>query len=177
MNYLVLFSIIMISQKFILFNEEFLILLCFIGFICIFLENYSFYVSNYFKSINYKIENLIIDSYNQLLIIWDSQIQFNKNIFNVVTYFVYLKNYYFLFNSNIATKLKPLQDLKKHIIFKKKLQFSKGLEVQFLKLIILLLIVKIQKILLLNRFYSCVLDINSFKCINKICFREYLESI
>jgi len=177
MHYFILILIVLISQDFVLFNEEFLILICFIGFSFIFAKNMGESISNYFTSQTLKIENNICNSYNQVLSIWKARLQFNYDIIKVLNYFLYLRKYYLNFNLKIANKLQFLQLKKKQVSFKTKLQFSVTLETQFFKLVILLLISKINKLIILNTFYSNLLIINSFKCRKSICLREYIESI
>nr|YP_011017733.1 ATP synthase F0 subunit b [Heterosiphonia pulchra]WQF69556.1 ATP synthase F0 subunit b [Heterosiphonia pulchra] len=175
MNYLIL--IILISQNFILFNEEFLIFVCFICFCFICLENMGNNVFNYFKFQALSIESVIVNSYKQLLFISNKQIKFNKKIINITSYFKNFKEYYIKFNFNIINNLKNLQLAKKHKLFKEKLHFSLTLEAQFSKLIILLLVSKIKKIILLHIFFNNCIKLKNFKCLNKICLLEYIISI
>ena len=172
-----LFIIILISQDLILFNEEFLILICFIGFCWVFMENISTSISDYFKLKSSNLKSSILDSYNQVLLIYKTQLNLNAKILHLQIYFSNLKNYYINFNFEIAKKLNLVQHEKKKFLFKTKLHFTASLENQFWKLIVLLLIQKVRKVVILRKFFCNFLNIKSFRSIKKICLYEYISSI
>lgn len=172
-----LILIILISQDFLLFNEESLILICFIGFCWICLDNLGHSITNYFYIQSTKITNDILLSYNNFLTVLKKQIQLNKKKRNLFTYFLKIKNYSLKFNYYTINKLEQLQINKKQVNFQNKLIFVYNLEKQFLKLITLLIITKIKRLVLLNKFYKNELKIKNFICINKICLYEYFKMV
>lgn len=173
----IIILIIFISQDILLFNEESLILLCFIGFCWIFLDNLGNSISLYFYKQSEKVQNDFLTSYNDLLKTFKSKLDINFKKSKLYIYFFNIKTYYKNFNLNIINKLNHLQVTKKQIVFKNKLVFIYNLEQQFLKLITLLILTKIKKLVLLNLFYKNDLKISNFVCINKICLLEYLKTI
>nr|YP_009295173.1 ATP synthase B chain precursor [Dasya binghamiae]AOH77185.1 ATP synthase B chain precursor [Dasya binghamiae] len=179
MNFLIfiIISIILISQDFLLFNEEFLILLCFIGFCWVFLDNVGSSVDSSFKEKSDKIQTDILVSYDNILQVFKKKINLNSKKIKLYTFFLKIKNYYLNFNLFIIKNLNNFQTTKKQIIFKNKLLFVYNLEQQFFKLITLLILTKIKKLVFLNIFYKSNIKISNFICTNKICLREYLKTI
>lgn len=179
MNYFifVLILTIIISQDILLFNEETLILFCFIGFCWLFIENIGVSINIYLKNQSIKIQKDIDTSYNNVLNVLKQKIEYNIKIQSLSNYFLRTKKYYYNLNYNILLKLINLQVIKKQIIFQKKIIVAYELEQQLIKLIILLIINKIKTLVLLNIFYKNKLDISNFICINKIILREYFETI
>lgn len=179
MTYLiyVLILIFSISQDLLLFNEESLILICFISFSWLFIKNIGTGINEYFQNESKKIEGSIFTSYNDLLIKIKNKLQVNYKKLILKTYFIKIKEYYLKVNFKLINKLIDLQITKKQINFNTKLYFAYNIEQQFKKLIILLIITKINKLIFLNLFCSKTLKINKFYCFYKICLREYLKLI
>lgn len=179
MNYLIflLGLILFISQEFVLFNEETLILICFICFYFVILNKFRILIFNTFKNQSFKIENMFITSLNEVIkfFLKVESWKFKLNILNVS--FISLKNYYLKFNYNIVTKLIKYNSIKKNKVFNDKINYIFQLEQQVLKLIILIFKNKLNKIVFIIDFYENNICLKKFKCFKKISLREQLEDI
>lgn len=179
MNYFIvtLVFIILISQDIFLFNEESLILICFISFCFISVKNLNFFVNSFFQSNSKKIEITFTNSFTPLLVVLIQKIKWLSKLKKLKLYFNFLKNYYNYFNYEISNKLNNYQNYQIQLKFNSKMNFIVLVEAQFLKLLILLLIQKIQKISTLNQFFNSKLKIKTFQCFHKILLREYFDAI
>jgi hypothetical protein len=179
MNYFIttVITIILISKDILLFNEETLILFCFIGFCLLFIENINSLVTVYFQNQSNTIYNEINLSYKTLLEELKAEFQWVCNKKKLKLYFFKTKQYYFNLNIKVIEKLSTLQIVNKQLKVHQKLIFAQELEQQFKKLIVLLLLVKLKKLIKLNLFYTNIIQISHFKQINKLILREYLENL
>lgn len=179
MNFIVffIFLVILISTDLLLFNEEFLILICFIIFCFLFYNNLNITIWKYFQTNFFKIEKNIIDSYNKSISLLKKEKNWLKKKKNIITYYLILKDYYLKLNNKMYNKIPNLQNTKTNIIIKNKLHFVNNLESQLQKLICLIILKKIVKIIQLVVFCKNTIKINYFDCINKILLLEYLKKI
>nr|YP_009511896.1 ATP synthase F0 subunit b [Gracilariopsis longissima]AXI97823.1 ATP synthase F0 subunit b [Gracilariopsis longissima]UAD89924.1 ATP synthase F0 subunit b [Gracilariopsis longissima] len=174
---IILLLLILISKNIILLNEETLILLCFTTFCWLGFNQLKDSFSKDFIEQTNKIENDFKDSFNLILTSLNSNLQW-QNIFkklstNFNSLEVYLKN----FNLIITDRLPLIHSQNVQQIYLKKLLFTQRLEQQTGKIIILLLMKKIEKITTLKYFYSTKIKFPNFECNYKIILREYIEII
>nr|YP_009944482.1 ATP synthase F0 subunit b [Osmundea sinicola]QFR99776.1 ATP synthase F0 subunit b [Osmundea sinicola] len=163
-----IFSILIISNKLFLFNEEFLILICFIAFSFFLYLKLNSLVNSRFSNKIMLSENLILDSLNKIEDNLIQQSDLNKKIKKFKSLFSILKNYYlnlvnkFVFNFTIYT-----DNLKKSN-FVTKLYVFKLIELEYSKLIFILINKKLISLSKLIFFANNTLVIKRFKIINKI---------
>lgn len=179
MNWLLyfIFFVILISNDILLFNEEFLILLCFIIFCILIYNNLKKNIYDYFEASNNHIKKKYWKFYDKILTSFQNEIFYKKKIFNFSNNISNLKRYYLNLNIKFLNNILDYQIKEKQIIFKHKLNFALSLEQQFQKLIISIVLIKIKKLLILTLFLKKTITINNLKCINRIILLEYIKKI
>lgn len=130
-----------------------------------------------FENISISLKTILKTSYDEVIKNYKELIYLQIKKINLNTYFLNLKNYYLNLNYKLIIQLINLQKQKKEKIFYSKLIYINILEQQFNKLIISLILKKINKIIKIHIFYSKILKINQFICLKKINLREYLITI
>lgn len=169
--------LILIFQDIIILNEETLILLCFILFNWLVYSNYKFTLNQNLQLRSTLIEKELIHSlktnYLNLTIVASKQ----QNLKNLKLIFLHLKQHIIKFNSYFLSSFPRYQQQTYQISILKKLIFTKNIEGQTFKLILLLLLKKIEKLENLNFFYINKLNISYFKTFSKISNKEYFKLI
>ena len=88
-----------------------------------------------------------------------------------------LKQHFVEINSILSKQLCKYSVQQSKASYYKKLSFTYRLEQQSAKLLILLLVQKINNIVILKNFYTQTLKVPSFLCFDKIILRECFEMI
>nr|YP_011017564.1 ATP synthase F0 subunit b [Antithamnionella miharai]WQF69339.1 ATP synthase F0 subunit b [Antithamnionella miharai]WQF69364.1 ATP synthase F0 subunit b [Antithamnionella miharai] len=178
-NFSVLFFLllILVNTKFILLNEETLILICFITFCWLGSIKLNNAINNYFKlqqsSIKFKIQNSFVQNLNDLNNLITHN---NKNrIWNLK--FLELKNHFLEFSKDFVQLFPSFCQANFQNNIFKKLIFTKRLEQQMIKLISLVLIEKLHKIIVIQKFLETTLQFKPIFTIKKIALREYFKKI
>lgn len=169
--------LILIFQEIIILNEETLILVCFILFNWLIYSNYRFSINQILQTRTDFIEENLRYSLNNNYLVLNRIIINQKNLKNLKKIFLDLKQHIIKFNCFIITELPNYQLKSYQLALFKKLIFTKNIEQQTFKLILLILLKKIEKIATLNQFYVKTLKISSFKSLVKISNREYFKLI
>nr|YP_011017710.1 ATP synthase F0 subunit b [Griffithsia okiensis]WQF69533.1 ATP synthase F0 subunit b [Griffithsia okiensis] len=179
MNFFLYFLIVtlIISQKIFLLNEEFLILLCFISFLFLVFDKLKTNLNDFFKLETNQIESNLKKSFNNFLKILEDKKNWNTKLLKIKIYFNFLKIYYLNINLINSEKIIKLQNFKKKSNFKLKLLFINNYEKQISKLLVILLLKKINKISHINYFFKNSFKLTKFNTFNKICLKEYLNNI
>lgn len=165
--FLVLF-IAIISNKFFLFNEEFLILLSFGGFCFVIYEKFSPAINSRFEEKSKSIEISLVDSLNSITEKLTQKKELNIKIISLKNTFKSLKNYYFTFSSSFLTQFLVYLNNKHKNNLITNLEILTRLEVDYTKFILLLINKKLNLIGLLTLFFSSILKVKKFKLINTI---------
>nr|YP_010620194.1 ATP synthase F1 subunit 4 [Dipterosiphonia australica]WAX04230.1 ATP synthase F1 subunit 4 [Dipterosiphonia australica] len=171
MQFLFIFSILfvlIITNKLFLFNEEFLILLSFIGFCVVINEHLAPIINSRFEDKITLIKNSLLNSLNSLFETLSQNKLINNKLINLNIIFNSLKKYYLLVTYKfLKNYLNYLKIKEKTNLINKLIEF-KQLEKDYLKFIILLILKKIKVLNNLNKFYSKYLQIKRFQTINLI---------
>ena len=163
-----IFIIIIISNKLFLFNEEFLILICFICFCFITYTKLSFQIGLKFHNKTLEFETSFLNSLNSLSNKLEKKKSLNKSLMNFKLLFTSLKNYYLKFTYKFLTDLLTYNKYKKDDNFLVKLMVFSILEKDYLKFITFLLITKLNQINLILNYFSLVIKIKKFQTIRKV---------
>nr|YP_009511922.1 ATP synthase F0 subunit b [Gracilariopsis mclachlanii]AXI97849.1 ATP synthase F0 subunit b [Gracilariopsis mclachlanii] len=174
---IIIISLILISKNVILLNEETLILLCFVVFCWISFTKLKDSFNKDFLDQTNKIENDFKESFDLILTSLNTNLQW-QNIFTTsATNLNLLKSYLKKLNKKITERLPLVHSQSVQKIYLKRLSFTQILEQQTGKIIILLLMKKMEKIAILKHFYVTTINLTSFQCNYKIMLREYIEII
>ena len=168
--------LVLISYNVILLNEEILILICFILFIWVALNKFSKFIRSYFIEYAMKIEKSIRTPLLQTFCLLKKIIALNLKFKNLI---ITSKNLKIRFSTLFLLISKFLPNFRKNIqslFYPKRFLFLEHLEKQVIKLLILFIIKKLNKIILLRQFYSKFSMIH-FPCLYKITLRESLIKI
>nr|APC24897.1 ATP synthase F0 subunit b [Gracilariopsis andersonii] len=174
---IILLLLIFISKNIILLNEETLILLCFTTFCWLGFNKLKDSFSKDFFDQKNQIENDFKNSFNVILTSLNSDLQWQNIFQKLSTNFSLLESYFKNFNLRITERLPLIHSQNVQRIYFKKLLFTQRLEQQTGKIIILLLMQKMEKITTLKHFYSTKIILPNFECNYKIILREYIEII
>nr|WAX04115.1 ATP synthase F1 subunit 4 [Polysiphonia sp.] len=163
-----IFFILLISNQFFLFNEEFLIFLSFFTFYIVvhsklsqmiqkrFYEKAEMIQLNLINSIEFNHKNLLIHQ------------NLNKKIIKLSIKLSGLKNYYLKFSQNFFIVLLNFLIIKENQNLLNKFSNLSRFEHDCLKFVVIILIKKIQLLQLLTKFYSSTIIIKRFQTINLI---------
>lgn len=163
-----IFIIFIISNKLFLFNEEFLILLCFTAFCFSIYIKLSSSIQNRFNDKIKLDKSLILESLITLEKNLIHKYSLNKKTLEYKSLFFLLKNHYKnLSNQFVKNLLNYLDNINKSNLVTKLIVFSR-IESEYSRLIFLLINKKISSISSLLFFFTNVLPINRFKIFNKI---------
>nr|YP_009500458.1 ymf39 [Gracilariopsis heteroclada]AXE43620.1 ymf39 [Gracilariopsis heteroclada] len=174
---IIIISLILISKNVILLNEETLILLCFVVFCLISFNKLKDSLNKDFLNQTNKIENDFKESFDLILTSLNTSLQWQSIFINTTTNFNLLKSYLKKLNTKITERLPLIHSQSVQKVYLKRLSFTQILGQQTGKIIILLLMKKIEKIAILKHFYVTTMNFTSFKCNHKIMLREYIEII
>nr|UAD89899.1 ATP synthase F0 subunit b [Gracilariopsis chorda] len=174
---IILLFLILISKNVILLNEETLILLCFTTFCWIGFDKLKDSFNKDFFDQTSKIKNDFKESFNLFLTSLNTNLKWQNVFRNFSINFNSLKSYFKNLNLRITERLPLLHSQSIQKIYLKKLLFTHRLEQQTGKIVILLLMKKMEKITTLKHFYSTTVKFSNFKCNYKIILREYIKII
>lgn len=166
-SFLILF-ITIISNKLFLFNEEFLILISFIGFSFAIYNRISPNINLHFKDKTSLIKTSLIVSLDSIIDKLDQKKELNDKINNLRIIFSSLKVHYLTLSTKFFNYFLIYLDNKEknNLIFN--LETLKRLEKDYAKFILLLVNQKLGSINNLLFFFSSKFQIKQFKLINKI---------
>lgn len=169
--------ILLVTQKVLLLNEESLILLCFIIFVFLGINNLGNSVKDSLGTQSNLIKEHLTKSLHKLIEILYNLSSLNKNFKLVLIQFTKLKNYY----KNLVNLLSKLifnyNKYYLNLTYIKKLKFLNKTELQTIKLLSLIIMKKLTSIIKSKYFYSSSLKFNQFKSLNKIVVRECIQII
>nr|YP_010620079.1 ATP synthase F1 subunit 4 [Pterosiphonia complanata]WAX04092.1 ATP synthase F1 subunit 4 [Pterosiphonia complanata] len=171
MKFLLVFIILfvfIITNKFFLFNEEFLILLSFGSFCFVIYEKLGSVLNTRFEEKTLFIKNSLLTSIHLISIKLNESKRINKQFIKLKLHFSLLKKYYLKFSIDFLTNFAMYLNVKEKNYFLNKLNYLKQIEKEYSKLILLLLIKKIKIISVLIKFYGVDLKIQRFRTLNLI---------
>nr|WCH58020.1 ATP synthase F0 subunit b [Hypnea brasiliensis] len=169
------FSFILVYSNIIIFNEETLILICFITFCFIAFNKLKDSTSKDFEINSNNIEASLFKSLVQLASSLESVFVYKSTFRNIALSFQSLKTHFITFGI-VTSKELPMYVVKNvEVTYPKKLIFTQRLESKTSKLLALLLNYKLSKITSIQNFYTHDCKISTFLCVNKIILREYLK--
>lgn len=163
-----IFLILIIANRLFLFNEEFLILVCFCAFCLSIYFKSGPSVELWFKNTTENNRRSILESIN----IVHKNLQHKRNVNIRVSkfkyLFIYLKNHYKTFvKSFIANLLTYLNNLEKKSISDKLIQF-KRIEAEYVRFVFILINKKLLSIGILIHFFTNILVTKRFVSLNKV---------
>ena len=163
-----IFSIFIISNKFFLFNEEFLILLCFTSFcFVLYLKLSSLIQQRFDEKINLD-KFLILESLLKIEKNLNQKYILNNKITKIKNLFIMLKNYYTIFSNKFVRNFFFYLNNNQKIFVVNKLSFLKLIESEYSKFVLILITKKINSLSKLIFFMNNNLLIKKFNIINKI---------
>ena len=163
-----IFLIILISNNLFLFNEEFLILISFIGFCFIIHEKLSPLVHVSFQDKIFSLKTITLDSLNNVHSNLVKKKKMNKEIKNFKLLFSCLKNHYLALSKIFLNNLLNYLNNKEKSSILLKLTLLNRIEKDYTKIIFLLINKKIILIGFLLKFFNNNLKIKKFKTISLI---------
>nr|YP_010199591.1 ATP synthase F0 subunit b [Gracilaria cearensis]UAD89449.1 ATP synthase F0 subunit b [Gracilaria cearensis] len=173
----VILSLILISKKLILLNEETLILLCFVIFCWLGFAKLKDSLHADFETQRNEIETKFLESFESIVSSLIVNLKWQKLFPILIANFGILEKQFTILGSKMIEQLPLIQNQELQKTYFKKLSFTKRLEEQTSKAISLVLVKKIEKITFLKYFYSTKIKIATFQCNYKIALREYIETI
>ena len=169
--------IVLVSQKILLLNEEFLILLCFITFVLLGLNNLGESIFESFRTQSSFIEKSLKESLNKNLIVL-KQLSLFLNLPKTISQkFEILKTYYQTFTQLFSRLLVNYNKSYLILSYQARLNFLSKVENQTVKLLIIILTKKLTKIIKIKQFYISSIRINQFLCLEKVSLRESINLI
>lgn len=172
-----LITLILISNKIILLNEEILILFCFVLF-CLLAYNStkkSIYLE--LKSRKVIIKDSLFLVFNNTITKLLQQIIIEKKSQKLTNNFVILQLYIYSIIEKTCQSFPKTLLQNNYDLYKKKIIYTHNFEQQMVKLLTLLLVKKVNDICLMQKFYVEKLLIPDFVCLKKIVLRESFEFI
>lgn len=176
-NFIWISVIILIFQDIIILNEESLILLCFIIFNWLVYKNYGFNIKQSLLKRSDSIENQLKKSLLEYTQVLELNLKDNNNVNQLNQNILDLETHILNFNIYICKILPKYKFFIMKLLIIKKLKYIKDLENQTLKLILILLLKKVEKIVYIDNFFIYKLKITKFSSLYKINIREYLKLI
>lgn len=167
----------LIYNKIFLLNEETLILLCFVTFICLSTNFFGNVLETHLNNKSITIITTLKNSLNQLFLLYKDFLKLQDNLQIVLKKFITLGNYYYKLVSLLVDLLPKVNKYKLAISYRKRLDFLRRVEQQTIKLLPLVIIIKLNKIIKLRQFYGVNLKNNYFLCLNNILLREYIKLV
>nr|YP_010620102.1 ATP synthase F1 subunit 4 [Periphykon beckeri]WAX04138.1 ATP synthase F1 subunit 4 [Periphykon beckeri] len=175
-NFLILF-VVLITNKFFLFNEEFLILISFISFCFLITQKLGYSINLRFSEKLVLLQTSFSFSLETILVKLKQKKKLNLKYINFSKFIYLLKKHYLLYSTVFLQKLIYYLNNKEKFFLTIKLNAFKDLEKDYLKLIILLLLKKINTLNLLIHFYSKTVKIKKFETIKFITKLILLKKI
>nr|YP_010620240.1 ATP synthase F1 subunit 4 [Deltalsia parasitica]WAX04276.1 ATP synthase F1 subunit 4 [Deltalsia parasitica] len=164
----VILFVIIITNKLFLFNEEFLILLSFMSFCFVVYKQLGEKINLHFETKTLNIKHSLVISINLISEKLNEMKKLNEKILNLQKNFNSLKKYYLTFSRKFLTQFIIYLNNIEKLNFSNKLVCLTKIKEEYFKLIVLLLIKKMQIINLLIQFYGNNLKIKRFQTLNFI---------
>ena len=169
--------ILMVTQNILLLNEESLILLCFITFVILGLNNIAPQLTSYLKNQSLQIETALKTSFKQVLEVLQQFTVFKTFLGDTFSNFKLLRTYYLKLAGLLVKFLPYYNKSLLRISYKKRLIFLNKVEEQTNKLFIIILLQRLNKIIKIKKFYKEKLKLKQFLCLEQICLRECIELV
>ena len=169
--------ILLVTQKILLLNEESLILLSFIVFILLSLNNFSDSISTSLNNQITQIKSSLKESLKKVLDLLQNFSMLNKNLKLILVNFLELKSYYKTFIIFLERLVVNYNIYYLTSTYKKKLNFINKIEEQTFKLLTIIIIKKLNLIIRTKYFYSSSIKVSQFSSINKILLRECIRLV
>lgn len=170
-------TLFLVTQNILLLNEESLILLCFIVFVILGLNNLSVPSYTFFKTQSIQIENGLKTSLKQILQLLNKYTIFKISSSEILSNFLFLKRYYIEFGNLFINFLPQYNKTILKTSYQKRLVFLGKIEEQTTKLLTVVLIKRLNKIIKTKRFYKQIVVTPQFLCLETICLRECVQLI
>ncbi len=164
--------VFLVTQNILLLNEESLILLCFITFIILTLNNLSNITTDYFKNQTNQIQNSLKSSLVQILEFLNKFVTLKDYSNNVLNKFLTLKLYYVSLINIITNFIPNYNKFILRISYKKRLLFLNKVEEQTIKFLMIVLLKKLTQIIKIKMFYKYIIKSPQFLCLEAILLRE-----
>jgi len=169
--------ILLVTQKILLLNEESLILLCFITFTVLGLNNLSTSVNDSFKSQSSQIEETLKHSLKQLLVIFHKFVNVKQDFKLLFKKFNIIQDYYTKLISLLGNKFLSYSKSNLILSYNQKLIFLNKIENKTIKLLTIVVIKKLNNIIKIKQFYNSSIKLTQFLCLNTILIRECIQLI
>lgn len=169
--------LLLVTQNIILLNEETLILLCFISFIILSLNNLHISANSFFKNQTLQIETPLKTSLKNILNFSQKFTTLKTSLKNISQKFTTLKTYYLGLTTFLASFSFSYNKLFLTSSHKKRLIFLAKVENQTTKLLVAVLLKKLTSISKTKKFYKSVVKSPHFLCLDAILLRECINSI
>ncbi len=171
MNFIFIFvilTILIISNKLFLFNEEFLILLSFCCFCFIIYTKLGDQLENRFKNKTLELEKLFLSSLNIIVANLTKKKKLNAKLKYFKNIYLSLKKYYLEFSKQFLVELLIYKNNQEKSNFLFKLITFSTFEKDYLKFITLLLTKKLNQINKILNFFNLIVKIKKIQTIMKI---------
>lgn len=169
--------IFLVNQSILLLNEESLILLCFIVFIVLSINNLTTSVNSSFKIQSTQIEKLLKISLKQVFNSLSKVAAFKISLNKILINFNILKSYYIELVDLLINFVPHYNKLILQNSYQKRLFFLNKVEIQTTKLLVIVLLKRLNKIIKLKKFYNQVIKTPQFLCLETISLRECIQLI
>lgn len=169
--------LLLVTQKILLLNEESLILLCFITFIVLSLNNFQLSLNSLLVEQSLQIEKTLKNSLGELLITLNKFLTLKKIFNNTFKSTILLKNYYIKFVNLLTNFIPSYNTYYLNLLYKKRLNFLTKVENQTIKLLTIIIVKKLNKILKTKQFFSSSIKFYQFLCLNSISIRECIKLV
>ena len=169
--------ILLVTQKVLLLNEESLILLCFIMFIVLSSNNLGSVIKDSLQGESSKIEKSLKKSLKNLLGTLTKFSTLRLTLKSLLKTFESFKNYYKNLILTLGALILNYTKYYSILTYTKKLLFLKKIEDQTIKLLITIIIKKLNSIIKTKYFYNSSVKVNQFLSINTIVLRECIRLI
>lgn len=169
--------VLLVTQKVLLLNEESLILLCFITFVFITINNLGASINNSLQSHSLYIKKNIVQSLSKLLLILKnfSILKDNWNLIKIK--FMRLETYYKKLILILSKLIISYNTSYLSLTYNKKFIFINKIEDQTLKLLTTIILSKLTSIIKVKYFYNSTIKVNSILSKNTILLRECIQLI
>lgn len=174
---IVLVFILLVTQKILLLNEESLILLCFITFTVLGLNNLHNSVNNSLETQSSQIEESLKFSLNQLLTIFNKFANIKQYFKVLLEKFNIVKFYYIKLILSLGNKFLNYGKSNLILSYNQRLIFFNKIENKTIKLLTVVIIKKLNSVIKIKQFYNSSIKITQFLCLNTILIRECIQLI
>lgn len=180
MNFLFIFVILIIlviSNKFFLFNEEFLILISFSCFCFIIHNKLGDQIENRFKNKTIELEKSFLFSVNSVIKNLQNKKDLNKKLQHFRNIYISLKKYYLKFSKQFLFELLTYKNNQEKSNFLFKLIAFSAIEKDYFKFITFLLIKKLSQINQILNFFNLIIKVKKVQTILKISRLNLIKKI